>query len=177
MIVRVFVSCPTTLTSVQDAFHRGFVEALTRGGFAAHSVGRTDFGNSVPLVTIRRVMSACSGAAILGLGQLEVRSGVSRPATSRETSVSNLVLPTPWNHLETGIAFQSRLPLLVIREAGVADVGIFGLGVSDRFVHHADLSEHWLHSPAFTQPFEQWAEEVRAFAVSNPPGDSGLTVA
>jgi hypothetical protein len=53
MTTPVFLSCPTTLTEPQAAFHEQLVGLLNEAGFQARSVGRTDFGNSVPLVTIR----------------------------------------------------------------------------------------------------------------------------
>jgi hypothetical protein len=162
MTVPVFVSSPTALTTAQTSFYDSLADTLRREGFEPRSVGRTDFGNSVPLITIRRLMSSCFGALILGFAQLRVDSGISRPATPRETQVRGISLATPWNHLEAGMAFQAGLPLMVIREAAVTDDGIFGLGVSDRFVHHADLSPEWLLSSSFTQPFAEWCDEVRA---------------
>lgn len=161
MTIPVFLSAPTALATEQAEFRDCLTTVLLDAGFECRSVGRTDFGNSVPLITIRRLMASCFGAIVLGFAQLHLARGTSRPNTEREASVADLVLPTPWNHLEAGMAFQLGLPLLVIREERLVQEGIFGLGVSDRFVHHANLSPDWLQSPAFKQPLAEWANEVR----------------
>ncbi|MGH7208202.1 MAG: hypothetical protein ACREIL_02335, partial [Nitrospiraceae bacterium] len=42
--------------------------------------------------------------------------------------------PTPWNQLEAGVLFAIGVPLLVLREEGIAG-GIFDRGVTDLFIH------------------------------------------
>ena len=46
----------------------------------------------------------------------------------------DILFPTPWNHIEAGILFGLKLPLLVFREDGIRG-GIFDDGVKDAFVH------------------------------------------
>jgi hypothetical protein len=123
-------------------------------------VGVNQFGNEAPLMTVRRLMEACHGAVVLGLAQLLVTTGVSKPGTSSERRVRSVRLPTPWNQLEAGIAFALDLPLLIVHEAGVEADGIFDPQIGDRFVHQTDLSAAWLASEAFSQPFDQWVNEV-----------------
>src|SRR5207302_5783912 len=43
-------------------------------------------------------------------------------------------MPTPWNHLEAGILFGLRLPLLIFREKEI-EGGVVDRGVSDVFIH------------------------------------------
>lgn len=106
-------------------------------------------------------MRQCSGIVVLGLKQLHVKSGVDRPGTKREKVCKNVDLPTPWNHLESGMAFILDLPMLIIREEGVRAEGILDTGASDRFIHEVHLPHvNWLSSPEFRQPFQEWLEEV-----------------
>ena len=43
-------------------------------------------------------------------------------------------IPSPWNHLEAGILFGLRLPILIFRDTGITG-GVFDPGVSDVFIH------------------------------------------
>ncbi len=106
-------------------------------------------------------MSNCRGAVILGLAQLFAVDCVRKPGSRAETAVGSLRLPTAWNHLEAGMAYMADLPLLVVKESGLSTEGIFDPGVSQYFVHEAQLSVEWLRSDRFMQPFEEWARAVR----------------
>lgn len=164
MTTSVFLSRPTLLTDAQDGFCSALMEILAQHGLRPRTVGLTDFGNRTPLSIVRRVMAECAGAMILGFGQLTVESGMRKPGTRAEVPVPRgLAFPTPWNQLEAGMAFVLSLPLFVVRESSVAAEGIFDAAVADYFVHHAELTSDWLRSPAFQQPFEEWAAEVRAY--------------
>jgi hypothetical protein len=70
-------------------------------------------------------------------------------------------IPTEWNHLEAGILFGLRLPILIFRERGIAG-GVFDPGVSDAFTHEMptpkDAKEH---REALGDVFLKWQAEVR----------------
>lgn len=59
------------------------------------------------------------------------------------------------------MAYAMGLPLLVVRERGVAADGIFDPAVGELFVHQAELTNTWLSSPAFRQPVSEWLCAVR----------------
>ncbi len=168
MRLSVFVSRPTSLTATQNAFCSSLIALMQERGFVPRTVGVSDFGNKVPLSIVRKVMAECAGAVILGFVQFSVESGVRKPGTRDERRVVGIDLPTPWNHLEAGMAFSAGLPLFVVRESSVAAEGIFDAQIGDYFVHHGELTPEWLRSPAFLQPFEEWTAEVKACAQRRP---------
>jgi hypothetical protein len=45
-----------------------------------------------------------------------------------------LLIPTPWNHLEAGILFGLKIPLLIFKEDGI-EGGVFDYGITDVFIH------------------------------------------
>jgi len=89
-------------------------------------------------------------------------SGVLKPGTSAEKRVSTpLTFPSPWNHLESGILFGLRLPILVFREEDITG-GIFDNGVSDVFVHPIPSPDiTGTAKAALKQVFQRWAGKVR----------------
>jgi hypothetical protein len=108
-------------------------------------------------------MSACQGAVILGLKQIRISDGIAKQGTSKRHRLSNVYLPTPWNHIEAGMAFMIGLPILIIHEDRV-EGGVFDVGSTDRFVHQVNISNlSWLKSQEFIQPFNEWLKHVRQF--------------
>lgn len=162
MPVDVFVSRPTSVTADQKAFLSVLAGRLLERGLNPRTVGVSDFGNESPLLTVRSLLKDCHGALILGLAQTVVADGVAKAGTPREVRLAGLILPTPWNQLEAGMAFALDLPILIVRERGVHSEGVFDPQVGDRFVHQADLTSEWLRSPAFLQPLNEWVVECLA---------------
>lgn len=155
----IFVSKPNTLNPEQAAFWDRLRRILIERGLAPRTLGETDYPNSAPIAAVRRVLEDCDGAMILGMAQLSVSEGVLKANSPNESNAADSLWPTAWNHIEAGMAFMLDLPMLIIRERGVAG-GVFDVGNTDRFVHQADLSLGWLESERFLQPFNEWLDEI-----------------
>ena len=82
-------------------------------------------------------------------------------------------LPTAWNHLEAGMGFALKLPILIICEGAVLKGPVFDKGVTDQYVHRLNLSSEGLSerqikrsidtyftSNEFLQPFNEWHEDI-----------------
>ena len=158
--ISVFISKPNALTSGQDSAWQALKRLLEERDLMPRSIGAIDYPNDAPLTAVVRVMQNCKGAMILGFGQTLLRDGVLKPGTEDETSIQGLLLPTPWNQIEGGIAFELGLPLFVAREKGV-EGGVFDYGVLGNYLHTFDLSgDEWLADERFLQPFNSWYAEV-----------------
>lgn len=156
---KVFVSRPSTRNEAQEDFLKQLDDRMVRRDLRPVSLGQTDYPNRTPIQGVRQLMEQCEGAMIVGLEQIHLREGVQKPRTEQETELNDLSLPTPWNQIEAGMAFMLELPMLIIREEGV-EGGVFDVGSSERYIHQATLSEEWIESPEFTQPFNSWHEEI-----------------
>lgn len=93
-----------------------------------------------------------------------VMEGFEKPATEKQRKIENEFLPTPWNQIEASMAYMQDMPLMIIREQGVSG-GVFDVGITDRYVHQAELSTEWLNSEMFIQPFNEWFSDV----LNKPP--------
>ena len=137
MKIPVFVSCPTTLSTAQDASRKRVLRNLDKLNLEPRALGRTDYPAEFPLREVYVIAQHCSGGVILGFEQIRVTAGVIKPDTKSAKAIDAamaLSVPSPWNHLEAGILFGLRLPLLIFREASISG-GVFDNGVSDVFVH------------------------------------------
>lgn len=128
--IPVFVSSPTSLNTKQDKFRRFIIDVLDELNMEARALGRSDYPKDYPLKEIAIIAKRCSGGIILGFEQMTVKSG-----TWKGRKITDpMLLPTPWNQIETGILFGLKLPLLIFKEDGITG-GIFDLGTTEVFIH------------------------------------------
>ena len=143
MKIPVFVSCPSKLNSEQEASRQTVVDLLEEYGLEPRALGRSDYPTESPLREVAVIAKHCSGGVILGFEQFRTTEGVWKRGTKEEEEITDQAkFPTPWNHLEAGILFGLKLPLLVFREEGISG-GIFDSGTTDVYVHETppgDLS-------------------------------------
>jgi hypothetical protein len=135
MKIPVFVSCPTSLSTQQNAARQIILRELERLELEPRALGRSDYPTDLPLREVAVIAKHCSGGVILGFEQFHTDRGTwKRGAKDSKPQKGDLVFPTAWNHLEAGILYGLRLPLLVFREDGIRG-GVFDDGVTDAFVH------------------------------------------
>jgi hypothetical protein len=162
MLIPVFVSCPTALNARQERSRQMILAELKHLQLEPRALGRTDYPTELPLREVYVIAKHCSGGVILGFEQSYAAKAVEkRGVRGKAKPQKDVIMPTPWNHLEAGILFGMNLPLLVFREKGISG-GVFDVGVTDNFVHpmptpKLDASER----TALTEVFLKWQFKVR----------------
>ena len=112
-------------------------------------------------------MNECAGIIVLGFPQIHVLTGTLKKDTKQQMNIKNKKIPTPWNHIETTIAFLLKIPMLIIRDENL-DGGIFDVGTTGHFIHTFDLnSQAWIKEQKFLQPFNNWHAEVIEYNKKN----------
>lgn len=160
--IPVFVSAPSSLSPEQDTTYQQLISILDRENLERRALGRSDYPDEYPLKEILLMARHCSGGVVLGFNQFEGRNGRWKPWDDEPREVADIKLPTPWNHIEAGILFALRLPIMVFAEKGVSG-GIFDRGVSDVFLQNLPLggfstADH--ESLMFS--IQSWATRVRS---------------
>lgn len=164
MPINVFVSVIKPFTSDQEKFLQSVEALLAKKGFRPNTIGRNVFAHGQPLKLIDEVMRHCAGAAVLGLRRHYVDVGRDKPFSAYESPLNCIGLATPWNQIEAAMAYTLRLPLLVVREAGVRQDGLLERGY-DWWVTEVDLSSNPLASSEFAATIESWARACRKKAM------------
>jgi hypothetical protein len=121
--VPVFVSCPTSLNSDQHLRREVIVRLMEEMQLEPRALGRSDYPTDYPLREVAVIAQHCSGGVILGFTQFSATAGVWKPGTNSERPLDGknpAPFPSAWNHLEAGILFGLRLPLLIFREKGIS---------------------------------------------------------
>jgi hypothetical protein len=161
----VFVSKPNTLNPQQYGFWQSFKAILIRHKLQPRTVGETDESDSAVLDAVRQLLLRCDGAIILGLRQAVIRDLIFSEGTEKEVILTAGYLPTPWNHIEAGMAMALRIPLFVLHEEGIVGGGVFE--DVDSSVLQVDLSRNCLTSQVFRLTFKRWLTRVAEFRRSS----------
>jgi len=133
--IPIYVSCPTDLNAEQERKREIIVDILNELQMEPRALGRSDYPFEYPLKEVYVLAKHCSGGVILGFGQIYITSGIKkRGVVNKEQAVTNISIPTAWNHLEAGILFGLKLPILIFKEDTI-EGGVFDLGTTDVFVN------------------------------------------
>ena len=160
--IPVFVSCPSALRPTQEASAKIILEHLELNRLQWRALGQPDYPRKLPLQEVIGMIRHCSGGVVLGFGQYEAKDVVYRRGVkNKEENLKDLCFPTPWNHLEAGILYSLKLPILVFREPTI-EGGVFDRGIVEDFTHI-------MPTPRMTKRakeelgalFQRWAGEVR----------------
>ena len=162
MRIPIFVSCPSRLNASQERSRRAILRELERQQLEPRALGRSDYPSDFPLREVYVIAKHCSGGIILGFRQFVAKGGVWNPQSKEQRRENNPVyFPTAWNHLETGILFGLRLPILIFREEPMRG-GVFDEGVTDIFIHSmppGNIAGFALES--FQEVLLKWSARVR----------------
>ena len=169
MRIPVFVSRPTALNAEQQRSLDFVCTELEAQQLEPRTLGQSDYPSEFPLREVLSIARHCAGGVVLGFTQFETERGVWKKGTKAEREQTEpVVFPTPWNHLEAGILYGLRLPLLIFREPGISG-GIFDIGVTDLFVHNLPappLKTDEMES--IRQVFLKWGAKVREYYYADP---------
>jgi hypothetical protein len=154
MIPRIFLSRPSLLSHDQEMAAELWRHSLQRMGIEPIAPSPVFVGEAL-WTTLRRSLETADGVLILGFRQLRIDEGCWRPDTVASVDPARW-WPTPWNHVESGMAIMAGLPLLVIRENGVSG------GVFDPCVWTDGVYGAGLNVPSTEPAVMAWASDVFA---------------
>jgi len=158
--IPVFISSPTTLNKKQNELREMIVSIIEGLNMEARALGRTDYPKDYPLKEVAIIAKRCSGGIILGFEQMRICNGKINVGTKVEKVIKDEIsLPTPWNHIEAGILFGLKIPLLIFKEEGVSG-GVFDHGITDAFVHILPQKITKSKRNEISQVIQKWFAEV-----------------
>ena len=155
----VFVSVGATATDQQEAFVRAIEDRLRSEGLVPHTVGRNTFQADAPLKTVTGLMDKCAGTVVIALERTYFPSGLDKRGGSKETPLTDVRLPTPWNQIEAAMAYARAHPLLVIVESGLRSEGLLERG-NDWYVQWVKPDPSALNTLEFNGVLASWKEKI-----------------
>lgn len=174
--LNVFVSVGGIATEKQEAFVRAVEDRLRSEGLVPHTVGRNTFSSDAPLKTVTDLMEKCSGTVVIALERSFFPAGIEKRGGPKEATLTDVRLPTPWNHIEAAMSYVRGLPLMVIVEVGLKSEGLLEHGY-EWYVQWVEPEVAALHSNEFNGVLANWKERLikGPKKASKPPSE--LTVA
>lgn len=155
----VFVSVGGTSNEQQESFIRSLEDRLRSEGLIPHTVGRNTFSADAPLKTVTELMEKCSGTVVIALERTYFASGIEKRGGPKESTLTDIRLPTPWNQIEAAMSYARGLPLMVIVEAGLKSEGLLERGY-DWYVQWVKPEASALNSIEFNGVLASWKQKM-----------------
>lgn len=109
-------------------------------------------------------MDECSGILVIALERTYFESGIEKRGSVNEVTLSATKFATPWNQIESAIAYAKNLPILVIVEDGIRAEGLLEKG-NDWYVMTAKLNQSSLSTVEFNGVLASWKNKVEALNI------------
>jgi hypothetical protein len=167
----VFVSVGGTSNYEQEGFVRAVEDRLRSEGLVPHTAGRNTFSSDAPLKTVTELLNSCAGAVVIALERSFFPSGIDKRGGPKESQLSNVRLPTPWNHIEAAMAYSRGLPLLVVVEKGLKSEGLLEHGY-DWYVQWIEAVPSALTTSEFNGVLASWKSKMES-KKANPTKNVG----
>jgi hypothetical protein len=156
----IFVSVGRAANEQQEPFIRAVEERLRVEGLIPCTVGRNTFSADAPLKAVKELMDKCSGTVVIALERTCFPAGTEMRGGPKETSITDIKLPTPWNQIEAAMAHSRGHPLLVIVENGLKSEGLLERS-HEWYVQWVALEGSALNSNEFSGVLSSWKEKVK----------------
>lgn len=125
--IPVFLSHPSRLNEIQQQFVDEIIRQIRKELLFPRTLPETEQYPETPLTNIRRMILSSYGMVALNLRQRRVNlieNNLNQPLTGSVWEGS------PFAQIEPAMAYQYGLPLLLIRETGVEQNGIWSFGIA-----------------------------------------------
>lgn len=153
---RVFISMGTPYTPEYEQFRNELASFLhDRCDVDPRIIGKSDYPDGSPLEYIRTIMRSCSGVIIVAYERKFLQAGAERRGSPSEQQIAERAYTTPWNHVESAMAYSLELPLFIFCQKGLCEEGLIE-SKTDWYVKHVDVKPGIFHDPGVTEPLRAW---------------------
>jgi hypothetical protein len=159
---KVFISVGSTSNSQQEDFVGLIEDRLQSESLTPCTVGRNNFSADAPLKAVKELMNECSGILVIALERTFFEQGVEKRGGPNETGISQVKFATPWNQIESGMAYIKGPPILVIQEKGIRPEGLLEKGY-DWYVMTVKLNRESITTPEFNGVLSSWKKKVEQY--------------
>lgn len=161
--IPVFLSHPSRLNSVQQMFVDAIILQIREALLFPRTLPISEQYPETPLTNIRRMILSSYGMVSLNLRQREVafiQNNLNQPLTGTTWEGS------PFAQIEPAMAYQYGLPLLLIRETGVEQNGIWSFGIGPFLILEWDSTapdpiNSFFAKNDWKSIFQNWTGQVR----------------
>ncbi|TSD66415.1 hypothetical protein FFF34_003150 [Inquilinus sp. KBS0705] len=141
MAIDIFISHPTPYNRHQERFLELLEEHLKAHDLNPINLGKQSWSHKSPLQPIKELVSRCNAAIIIGMERYHSYIGYEYEHSSKKSELIHRYTSTAWIQIESGMAYQQGLPLLILKEKDLAKEGILDPLNSEFFVFDFNIGE------------------------------------
>lgn len=159
--VPVFLSHPSRLNSIQQQFVDAIIFQIRKALLFPRTLPDTEQYPETPLTNIRRMMLSSYGLVALNLKQRQVSVIQNKLGQPQQLVVWE---GSPFAQIEPSMAYQYELPILLIRETGVEQNGVWSFGIGPFLILEWDFTlpvEQFFRRVDWLEIFQNWIGHVR----------------
>lgn len=155
---KIFISKGSAATIEQRQFIDAILDTLTTVGFSPRIMNENEWSHEQPLKAIRKIVKECNGTVIIAFTRTSFEKGIEYKK-DKKNEIQNILLPTPWNHIEGSLAYAFGMPILIIAENGLKSEGLIEKGY-DWTVYWTDLNPDFVKTDSFRGFLSSWKNAV-----------------
>jgi len=163
-LIKVFFSLGSPHTQAQLDYIEGLKIHLLKYKIDLMTLDGDDWDNLDPLNPIRNKMQKCFGCLALAMERSFVKKGLNKRGSQQESEISDQSFPTPWVQIETTLAYQLKLPFLILKEKDLSSEGMLDENLFEwRIVKIDPANPEELDEYPIKSFIRMWIEEVKKF--------------
>lgn len=174
MKIEIFISKGGDESTAQRAFVDAVIDALKTAGIKSRIMYENEWSHEQPLKVIKKTISECDGLLVIAYTRSEFEMG-KELRCDKEQELSNIKLPTTWNHIEGAIAYTYELPIWIIAESGLKSEGLIEKGY-DWNVYWSSLDVEEVKSDKFRGYLQSWKSAMEETKLSKSSEDSAVDI-
>jgi hypothetical protein len=156
---RIFISMGTPYTDAYLKFRDSLEEFLrVQCRCDPRIIGKNEYPTGSPVGKIADVMKSCDGVIIVAYERKFIQAGVERRGGTHAAPLAEEIYTTPWNHIESAMAYSFGLPIYIIAQTGLKEEGLIE-SKSDWYVQKIDFTAEHLHRPEVMGSLQAWIDE------------------
>jgi hypothetical protein len=164
---RVFISMGTPYNESSEEFRDALEKFLRRCRTDPRIIGVNEYPTGNPLAKIRDVMKTCHGVIVVAYERKYLQAGIEKRYGSTPKPLNEQTYTTPWNHIESAMAYSLGLPIYIICQRGLTEEGLIETK-ADWYVQHMEITPHALAQTSVSESLRTWLAESVAPVASRP---------
>lgn len=162
--IATFLSIGKPHNSTQKNYRDSLVEYLNSKNIIVETLGESFYSNQSPLIPIQQKMEEVHGAIILAMERFHSKGGIYREGSGKQKSVKDQYFTTVWTQIEGAMAYQLKLPLLILKDKNVFAEGMFDPQIHEWRVTTINSSDSGEVSRSpLKEQIDIWIKDVQAY--------------
>lgn len=143
-LIPIYLSYPNPHTKLQQRFIDFLIKDLIKRGLNPRNMGSSEYSMDAPLTAISRVIAECQGCLCVAFRRIYIANATNKKGANiigqYEEKMSGYWYSSPFSHIEPAMAYQMRLPILILKEKDVYGDGMLDASNKAPYIPEFELN-------------------------------------